>query len=174
MMIGSEIYDTYTEFKEDLSKHIKNITLGNQKVKVTGNPVAFFETEEALSSASKSKNFDRSEFDKARADRARRKIIEVLNRLSSTEREKVLSIDEKIQERQEVLDDLLRTMEEGTSSTKAQQEQKKELTVELQALVNEKVAITKDVVKEIILEQVDEVQDILDDIYKKDPRVIKQ
>ena len=173
LMIGYERYDSYTEFKEDLDLAIKNNTLGDKKVKVTGNPVAFFETEDALQAADKNSNFDRSEFDRARADRARRKELEILNKLSSVEREKVLNIDEKIQELESQLEDVKNEMKSGSTFTKGQQEQKQKLESEIQQLSNEKNEITFDVAKEILEQESKKVQKILDKIYKKNPRIIK-
>ena len=173
LMIGYQRYDSYTEFKEDLDTAIKNGTLGDQKVKVTGNPIAFFETEDALKAADKNSNFDRAEFDKARADRARRKEIEILNKLSSTERKEVLDIEEKIQDKESQLEDLKNEMTSGTSFTKGQEKQKKQLENEIQELYNQKGEITFDVAKEIIEAETKEVQKILDEIYKKNPRTIK-
>jgi len=161
LMIGEERYSSYSEFKTDLENLINAGKLGDQKVKITGNPVGFFEIEKIMKDSNNSENFDRLEYDKQKADRVRAREVEILNRLSSEEREEVVGINDELTKLREELDEL----QDPENKTKSKKKKIKETLNKIKELSDKKGDVIKEVAEQIILEDVAKVEKILEKLY---------
>ncbi len=167
MRIGFVDYDSYADFKAALDKEIKNNTLGDKKVKVTGSFINFMQAERALKESGNIANFDRADFDKQVAERATKREIEILNKLTEGDRNKVLDLNKQI----DSLSDTLRILGyEPEINVKQIKETKNKIT----ELRGEKGEIIKDVAADIIKQDVKKAQRMADKIYGKGKVVIKE
>ena len=161
MMIGEEMYTSYSEFKTDLENLVNSGKLGDKKVKITGNFVGYFETEKILKDSNNSENLDTLEYEKRKADRIKAREIEILNRLSSEEREEVVGINEELDNLRQELEEL----KDPENKTKSKKKKIKEVQNKIKELSDKKGDIIYEVAEQLIQEDVKKVRKILDEMY---------
>jgi len=167
LQIGFVDYENYTDFKAALDREIKNDTLGDKKVVVTGSFINFMQAEKALKESGNIANFDRTEYDKQVADRQIKREIEILNKLSEGDRKKVMDINGQI----DSLNDTLRILGYEPEINLKQIKETKNKIAELRG---EKGQIIKDVAAEIIKKDIKKAQRMADKIYGKDKVIISE
>ena len=167
LQIGFVDYENYTDFKGALDKEIKNNTLGDKRVTVTGSFVNFMQAEKVLKESGNIANFDRTEYDKEVADRQVKREIEILNKLSEGDRKIVMDINGQI----DSLNDILRIL---GYEPEVNVKQIKETKNKIAELRGKKGEIIKDVVAEIIKKDVKKAQRMADKIYGKDKVIISE